>query len=546
MSNKSRDTEIPSKSSSEVNERENTSAKKCNQRESSPIQTEPVEKESGSSQMSNAGINQDPILKRIAELKDILSRDGLEATLPRLRNLAYRLANRMEVAVETYLHIMKETLDLPSDVYKGLRRDVTSERKKNKSLSQAQNSEQRAVFYGLVEIVKQENEPHFLISSDDGVELLKSRELEEESVVAVPPPFSAIPYRLINVEINKSQMEVNVSELYDQLVDLMINQVTLPSEAHYHLCVVFIFFTYLSELAEYFPYLWFFGLPERGKSRIIKLMSHLSWRGIYTETLNSAFLLRYADRFKGTIAFDLYEVLSHAKRKGSHDILLNRFQRGIRTPRVLDAQKANFQDTRYFSIAGPTIIATNVEIPPTDPLYSRCICIRMPEASRIYPRTPSPKELEPLQAKLLAFRARYFLQPFPDTDKPVAGRLGDLLQPLLAVAKYLPAEASTQLRSLLGEMVEDSRAAQLESLSGRIFDALSIMRDNFKRGRLRVQAVADYVNKGLRVNERASVATIGSELKAMGFSKKKSNGYMHVIWDETLMSNLAQRFKTES
>lgn len=335
-----------------------------------------------------------------------------------------------------------------------------------------------------------------------------------------------MPFDILPADKILAYKDDNDDALYNALLSRLQDVSILPTKEHYHLCAVFIFFTYLSEASPYYPYLWFFGLPERGKSRIVKAMCTLSYRGFYTETLNEAYIFRFADLFRGTLALDLYEISERAQRKGSHDLLLGRYERGMKVARVIAPDKGPFLDTRYFSVSGPTILASNVEISVTDPLRGRCIKITMPEARGIYPNNNSYTELEELKARLLAFRGRHMGRALPEVEKPTVGRLGDVIQPLLCVARLLPGQAEQAIIELIKELEEDRRDTESESLAERIAQAIYDLQDEVVNDRLPVERVREKINEGIDERVHKAFQTIGRELSAMGIKRKKSYGKM--------------------
>ena len=135
-----------------------------------------------------------------------------------------------------------------------------------------------------------------------------------------------------------------------------------------------------------------------------------------------------------------------------------------------------------------------VEIPAKDPLQSRCIKITMPEARGIYSNNNTDGDLFDIKAGLLAFRARHLGEALPQVDKPIAGRLGDIMQPLLCVAQLLPEEAIEALTGLIEGFESDRREAESESLAGRIADAFYELQDQVEFGRLPVESLRGKLN----------------------------------------------------
>jgi hypothetical protein len=357
----------------------------------------------------------------------------------------------------------------------------------------------------------------------------------------VPPPPVAIPYEVLPASRVMAYLKDDDTALYYSVVELLRTVSELPTEEHYHLCTVYPYFTHKAEAAPYFPYLWFFGLPERGKSRIAKVLTKLSWRGLYTETLNEAYIFRFADQFRGALGLDVYELIKRAQKKGSHDLLLGRFEQGVKVARVIAPDKGPFRDTLYFGVSGPTILATNEEIPVEDPLRSRCIKISMPEARGIYPNIRD-EDLRELRARLLAWRARHLGTPLPNVDKPAAGRLGDLMQPLFAIAELLPPEAKESLETLTQGLEEERQEAESETMAGRIVEALYLLRNDIVEGRLPVERIRDVVNDGAEKEWHVSPQRIGRELSSLAIARKKTQGKMHAVLTPTGLEKLFKRF----
>lgn len=162
-----------------------------------------------------------------------------------------------------------------------------------------------ASFPGLVDLVTKNNEIYYFYKDADRLQV-DNKFINKTGQILIPPDQNAIPFKILTaVEIWKNRSGDDQS-LYWEIFKTLRKISVLPSEKYYHLLTVYIFFTYLPEGVSYYPYLWFFGVPERGKSRITKAIINLSYRGLYTETLNQAYIFRYAELFRGTIGIDVY------------------------------------------------------------------------------------------------------------------------------------------------------------------------------------------------------------------------------------------------
>jgi hypothetical protein len=400
--------------------------------------------------------------------------------------------------------------------------------------------ETSARFPELVDLVIKNESVHYLVVSGGGMGVTDEWRAGNGRILR-PPELDAIPYDPVSADLVLRNIDGSAAQLYYSVLEKLRTVSVLPSDAHYHLCTAYVFFTHLSENAPYFPYLWFFGLPERGKSRMVKALTRLSWRGLYTETLNEAYIFRFAESFAGTLGLDVYELSLRAQKRGSHDLLLGRFDEGMKVPRVIAPEKGPFKDIRYYRVAGPTILATNTEIPAKDPLRSRCIKITMPERRGIY-SNHTESDLFELRAGLLAFRGRHLKGILPNVPKPVPGRLGDLIQPLLCVAALLPREATENIYELIGKLETERAEAEAETLAGRIVTILFSIQSQVVGGRLPVELITQMLNEGVPEQHQVASQKVGHELSALGVDRKKTQGRMHIIWKQSDMEKLFNRF----
>ncbi len=399
-----------------------------------------------------------------------------------------------------------------------------------------------ANFPELVDIVLTDDNPSFLLCNPYG-QLVTKNIFSKKNLnqVLVPPPTDRIPFILVSYK-SVDKVKYDIDKLYNDVVGKLSEVSKLPSDSYCHLCAVYIFFTYLNQLAQNLPYLWFHGLPERGKSRIVKAMSWLVYRGFYTETLNPAPLFRFSNGFHGTILLDLYDIEKEANRKGAHDFLLGRYDKGMKVARVTNIESGPYEDTQYFDVSGPTIIATNVQISYQNPLRSRCFQIVMPEARGKYRNLDHETELLPLKAELLHFRAKYMNKPLPDIEKPVSGRLGDMMHPLFAVARLLPDEATIKLESIVEEFKTARNESELESVPGQIIEILYSKREEGESGKLRVAEVCDLLNDNRYGHYPLTPQEIGINLATMGIERRKSKGTKYIIWDNEVINGLFTRY----
>lgn len=302
--------------------------------------------------------------------------------------------------------------------------------------------------------------------------------------------------------------------------------------------------TYTLEQCQYSPIIAFFAVPERGKTRTCKALIHVAYRGLRVESLREAFLFRFAKNFQGTVCFDVMDIWKKVARAQSEDIILNRFEKGTRVPRVMHPQRGPFHDTVYYNVFGPTIIATNEPIHKI--LDTRAVQINMPQAGRHFEHDVTPQAALPLKERLVAFRAKYLGVPLPEVDKPVTGRLGDILKPLWQIVNFIKPERAAHFLSLVRRVEHERRLAKLDSTEGLILQAIVESERKMQKGVLAVKVIADTLNASRTENRRLSPKKVANILKAMGFAKGHTgSGAAAIIWNDQLIDKLLQSYGLE-
>ena len=106
----------------------------------------------------------------------------------------------------------------------------------------------------------------------------------------------------------------------------------------------------------------------------------------------------------------------------------------------------------------------------------------------------------------------------------------------------LPPEATENLYALIGELEEERREAEGETLGGRIVAALYSLQGRVTGGRLPVALVTEKLNEGVREQYRLSPKRVGKELRTLGIERVKSVGTMHIVWKKSVIDGLFVRY----
>jgi len=317
------------------------------------------------------------------EIKEILA-DLTEDTpkaemMRRLGTLAPLLARMKPMELAATIYELKDDLKLTDKDIAALEKGIRAAQKDHEAEPQ-DTVNLAASFEGLVDLVYHDGKVAFLVKEGDKLVIMP--EVKRAGAVHLPPPKEQIPWLLPRgPEVLKLyEAQGSEADLYNDLLAYHRGISELPGEGFYDLLVAWDFHTYLLEAVQYSPIICHFAVPERGKSRTGKGMIYVAYRGMHAESLNEAYILRMASHFQASIFFDVMDIWKKAIKRDSEDILLHRFEKGAKVPRVLYPERGAFLDTTYFEIFGPTIIATNEGAHRI--LDTRAVQVNMPQTGK--------------------------------------------------------------------------------------------------------------------------------------------------------------------
>ena len=404
-----------------------------------------------------------------------------------------------------------------------------------------------AAFEGLVDIVSYKGEPAFLVKSGDKLSIELKVKLDKKT--HYPPPANKIPWLLPNGEkvIEHYEAMRKTSEcdrnkaIYEELVQYHKAASELPSEEHYDLLAIWVLHTYLHHSFEYSPILCLYAVPERGKSRTGKSLTYIAYRGVHVESLRESYITRLADSFNASIFFDVMDIWKKVERNASEDILLQRFEKGAKVAKVLEPEKGPINDLVYFSVYGPTIIATNVETHKI--LDTRAITINMPETSKSFDKDVKERDALPLREKLVAFKAMNMDKVFEDIPKPTRGRLGDIMRPLHSIIRFVCPDREPGFLRLI-DSIKDSRLInKSETMEAQLLTIVKDLGYKVHKGKLPVREITEKLNEDKSERAKIDSRTIGRKLDSLGFEKLKTgNGASAIRWDENKLNIMLERY----
>lgn len=473
-----------------------------------------------------------------------------------LNPIMQKLSLLDNVKIETYLkHYIKTKFELDNKDIEGYRKIIFQYKRNNNIPIVNSNidddeieSVKNASFDGLIDIAEYQGESVFLIKEKDKL-IIKRDHKSKDGQILIPPAIEKLPFKLVradkvielfNKDITLPEKDVN-RDLYNSLLKYHKSVAELPSDEFYDLIVTWDLHTYLLENVQYTPVICLFATPERGKTRLGKSMLYLSYRGIYTVSLRDAYIIRIAENLGATIFFDVMDIWRVARENQCVDVLLQRFEKGVKVPRVNRPDKPAFDDIDYYSTFGATIISTNRDI--HNILGTRAITINMPESDRKFNNEVVFEDALPLKERLTSFRARYYKTKLAKIDKPANGRLGDILRPLKQMILLVNPERESVFNKLVEQIKKRKISDSADTLDVIIFNIIISLKDKLQNGNLLIQDIKDEYNGGKDDREKYSSQRIGRIVKALGFEKVRINrGNSAIIWNEQLIERLKMKY----
>lgn len=336
-------------------------------------------------------------------------------------------------------------------------------------------------------------------------------------------------------------------ELYKELREYHEAISELPHPLYYDLLTLFDFHSYLIEKFIFSPILYFFADRERGKTRTAKGLIYVARRGIMTETLREANLIRWGRDHKATLLFDLKNFAKKLEASQAEDLVYGRVERGVTASRVLFPEKGAFRDTVRFEVFGATIVTSNRMI--DDIGISRTITLDMKPSDRIFTNEPTPENALELKTKLTGMRLAHLKQEFDQSPKEETGRLEDMLIGYLRMIKTLYPTKEKTFRSLKEVIRGQKKETALDSFEAQILQIIINQEAQVESGSvvLVYDLIASTYNEGKRENLHLDGRALSRITKAMGFTSKRNTDRTKrgIFYDTKLVSKLKQIYGLE-
>jgi len=359
----------------------------------------------------------------------------------------------------------------------------------------------------------------------------------------IPPPKDKVLW-MIPLSSSVIQHYVNDTDeaLFNDLVNYFKTISELPDDNHYKFLAAFVMHTYLVERFEYSPMIWFYAIPERGKTRTGKAITYASYRGVHIITLRESHIIRLAKDLRSTLFIDVSDLQSKMESNSVEDVILNRYEKGAQIARVLYPDKGAFDDTVYYDIYGATIVATNETV--NDILSTRTIQIIMPESQRQFNDDVKPIHGLPFRERLLGFRARWMDKNLPVVDKPCNGRLGDILRSIRQVVNIVSPN-ETWFMNFVSGVEQRRKLSGADGLDAQVVNAIKDSMNSMKQGHIFHDDILRNLNANKSEKEKISPHKLGKITSRLGFEKYTSGQQRGIYWNADLLKRLCERYGIE-
>jgi hypothetical protein len=411
---------------------------------------------------------------------------------------------------------------------------------KNKDSNQSEKKQEYSAWVdGLVDIVADdEGKTSYLVDENGTLAVKDKHELQDK--ILIPPKSEYLPWLLPRAsEVLKYVTGDNDAQLFNDLVEYHKSISELPDENHYKFLAAWDIHTYFIDKIQYYPIIWFYAIPGRGKSRTAKGIIYVSWRGVILTSVHEAHMIRLATNHRSTIFVDAMDLWKKVERAGMQDVLLNRFERGSKFPRVKFPEKGPFEDTVFYDVGGPTIMATNKVVDNT--LGTRAVQIVMPETDKIFENDVLEINGLPFKERLLALRARWLNRQLPEVSKPVKGRLGDILKPIRQIV-HLACSDESWFMDFVNDIDESNKSEYGDTDEATVLKAIVSCMGKIENGHLLHADTLGAINDGRSERLKMTPQRLGRIARRLGFNPYNQGNLRGIYINEGLLDRLCQRY----
>jgi len=334
----------------------------------------------------------------------------------------------------------------------------------------------------------------------------------------------------INEKWNKAKLfefvdnPVTPKGLYDEIKGILRQYIEFQRDAHYGLVAAWIMATYFHRCFNAFPFLFFYGKKQCGKSRSLNLLERLTFNAIKTKGISVASLADSIDGIRGTFLNYQAEALSNPKNEEKLGILTDSYTCGGGKRRIVHITNKSRRVVE-FETYGPKAFASTKDIEAD--LKDRCVLIPMVRAYREYPypeaHLPLWHELRDKLYRLLLTKWKDMKEIYQTTGEGVSHRVKELwrsIETMLRLEDISQAEADSIKSAFLESMQETQ--TELSDHEIELFETLLGMLKEVKEGVFTAAEISKKLKHDESMNEKALQTWVGKRLTLLSLYIRKA------------------------
>jgi hypothetical protein len=281
--------------------------------------------------------------------------------------------------------------------------------------------------------------------------------------------------------------------VFCEIEDALRRYIEFQNDAHYGLLAAWLIATYFHRCFNAFPFLFFYGKKQSGKSRALDLLERLSFNAIKIKGVSVPSLADSIDAIRASFLMDQAEILSDKKNVELLGILADSYTIGGGKRRVISITNKS-RRVLEFETYSPKAFASISEI-DTD-LKDRCIELNMVRAEKEYPYPeaflPIWPNLRDKLYRLLLTQWQAVREIYQAAGQGVKARVRELWRPIdaILILEKVPEDERVAIREAFLESMEETQTG-LTDLEVALFEAIKALLGESEQGTFTTSDIVD-------------------------------------------------------
>ncbi|MBA7525399.1 hypothetical protein ES705_17550 [subsurface metagenome] len=397
----------------------------------------------------------------------------------------------------------------------------------------------------LINLIKINNEVHYLFDKDGKLYSTETIDIDGRTYKAKQDLLlNYITESIFDVDHNK----VDFEELLKDVERFIRRHVEMPNEHDYFLLALWVFHTYIIDLEQVTPFLFFQGEYSTGKSQAGDVLRHIAYKAELQTDLTPATMFRGAQYYKTTLVVDELTLVGRNANPDIISLIKCRYERMSAVPRVDSEDKDRENQIKYYNVFGPLAMGSELGLPPA--IKSRSIYFLMKQNIREAVETmvredeKSLKTAEELRNKLTILRAT-LLNKWKQKGLKVLRhfarrRLGQILKPLYRVVMEVAPEREEEFLKIVKFLAIKAKKVKQMSLEAEI---VKILLDYVKDGKDFIGSLelCSFLNTDRSDSVQISTMKLHYVMESLGFEGARIGKKGYLI-NKELLKNLKEQY----